>query len=191
MIGIERITALVLAGGLGTRMGSVDKGLQPFRGEPLVGHVLRRIGPQASTVLINANRHRERYAAFGHAVVADVVADHPGPLAGVQAGLLACPTEFLAVVPCDAPFVPTDLVPRLSTALGDGIDLVVAATASGVHPVFCLMRRDVVTHVEAFLASGGRAVHRWIEGLPHRAVSFDDEHAFFNVNTIEQLQDDR
>lgn len=187
MIAVERITGLVLAGGRGTRMGSVDKGLQVFRGEPLVAHVLRRIEPQAGTILISANRHRERYEALGHVVVADVADGHAGPLAGLHAGLTACRTDFLFVVPCDAPLVPHDLVSRLVEAFDDEIALVVARTDNHLHPVFSLMRRTVLPDLAAYLASGNRAVRRWIERLPHREVSFDDERAFVNLNTLEEL----
>jgi len=188
MIPVERITALVLAGGRGSRMGSVDKGLQAFDGEPLIAHVLRRIAQQVGTVAISANRNRERYAAYGHPVIADLDAQFAGPLAGVHAGLLACRTEFLCTVPCDAPFVPHDLVSRLGGAIDDGVALAVAKTGTQLHPVFCLMRRTVVDDLAAWLAADGRAVHRWIERLPHRAVSFDDEHAFVNLNTLDELR---
>jgi molybdopterin-guanine dinucleotide biosynthesis protein A len=188
MIAIGRITGLVLAGGRGTRMGSVDKGLQPLDGEPLVAHVLRRFVPQVGTIAISANRNVVQYAAYGHAVVADVVEDFAGPLAGLHAGLVACGTEFLCAVPCDAPFLPHDLVANLSGAMQDDVDAVVAEAGARRHPVFCLMRRTVVDDLAAWLASGGRAVHRWIERLPHRAVSFDDEQAFVNLNTLDELR---
>ena len=188
MIPVERITALVLAGGRGSRMGSVDKGLQPFDGEPLVARVLRGMAPQVGTILISANRNRARYEATGHAVVADLIGDGAGPLAGLHAGLAACTTEFLVAVPCDAPFVPPDLVARLAAAVDDDIDLAVVRTGAHLHPVFCLMRRSLVDDLAAYLAADGRAVHRWIERVRHRAVSFDDEQAFLNLNTLVELR---
>ncbi len=187
-IAIERITALVLAGGRGSRMGSVDKGLQPFDGRPLIASVIDRIDPQVGTVLINANRHLACYAGFGRPVIADRVAGQPGPLAGLHAGLAACETDYLVAVPCDAPFLPLDLVALLSASLDDGVDVAVAQTAARLHPVFCLMRRSVVDDLAAYLAADGRAVHRWIERLRYRAVSFDDERAFVNLNTIAELR---
>ena len=188
MIAVERITGLVLAGGRGTRMGSVDKGLQPFDGEPLIAQVLRRLAPQVGTIVISANRHHAEYAAYGHRVVEDLVAEFAGPLAGLHAGLAACRTEFLCSVPCDAPFVPLDLVARLSAAMEDDVVAVVAEVGAQRHPVFCLMRTTVVDDLATWLATGGRAVHRWIERLPHRAVSFDDERAFVNLNTLDELR---
>ena len=138
--------------------------------------------------MICANRNHAQYAAYGHPVVADVVAEDTGPLAGLHAGLTACRTEFLCSVPCDAPFVALDLVARLSAAMDDGVAAVVAEAGGQRHPVFCLMRTTVVDDLAPWLASGGRAVHRWIERLPHRAVSFDDEQAFVNLNTLEELR---
>ena len=189
-IAVERITGLVLAGGRGSRMGAVDKGLEVFRGEPLVAHVLERMRPQVGRLIISANRHRGRYAAFGHPVVADAIADDIGPLAGLHAGLTACNTDFLVAVPCDAPFLPQHLVARLTQPFADPLTVVsMAATADGAHPVCCLMRRDVVDALAAFIAGGGRSVGAWIATLDGRAVSFDDERSFRNLNTRDELRD--
>lgn len=189
MIDVERITGLVLAGGRGSRMGSVDKGLQAFRGEPLVAHALGRLAPQVGRMLISANRHHARYAAFGHRVVADLVAD-AGPLAGLHAGLSACDTDFLVAVPCDVPLLPLDLVERLGSAFdGPDVQLASALTAAGGHPVFCLMRTTVVDRLVAYLGRHGRSVHAWIAEMEGRAVSFDDESAFRNLNTFDELHD--
>ena len=186
---IDRVTAVILTGGRGSRMGSVDKGLQPFRGEALVAHGLRRMRPQVGPIVINANRNADRYRSFGHPVVPDPMAGHPGPLAGILAGLEACTTEFLVAVPCDAPFVPTDLVARLSEAfVDDAIDVAMARTAVQAHPVFCLMRRTVRSGVVAALERGERRVRGWIEAQRGRAVSFDDEAAFSNLNTLDELR---
>ena len=169
-------------------MGGQDKGLQPFRGEPLVAHVLRCLAPQVGTLLISANRHHALYASFGHPVVVDGSPDQSGPLAGVLAGLVACRSDLLAVVPCDVPFAPADLVRRLATELESAdVDVAVPRTASGLQPAFCLMRRTVRDDLAGFLDAGGRAMHRWIERLNHRAVSFDDEQAFVNLNTLDEL----
>jgi molybdopterin-guanine dinucleotide biosynthesis protein A len=116
----ERITGLILAGGRGTRMGSVDKGLQLLGGRPLFERTLDRLEPQVGPILISANRHRDRYAASGHRVVEDRVDDHAGPLAGLQAGLAACETAFLAAVPCDAPFFRTIVGSDLDAFLDAG-----------------------------------------------------------------------
>src|SRR6478735_5870112 len=110
------ITGLVLAGGQGSRMGGVDKGLQPFRGRPMVAHVIERLAPQVHSILVNANRNPEAYAEFGHRVVSDEIEGFAGPLAGFERGLAHATTPFLVTVPCDSPFLPTDLVERLRAA---------------------------------------------------------------------------
>ena len=186
----SRVTGLVLAGGRGTRMGSRDKGLQAFAGEPLVAHAIRRLGAQVGPLVVSA-RSLERYAAFGWPVVADLTADQAGPLAGIQAGLAVCETAYLVVVPCDAPFFPLDLVERLAAALDDArddpLDAVFAKTVARTHPVFCLMRRPVAAALDRHLAAGGRSVTGWLHTLRVAAVSFADEAAFRNLNTLEDL----
>jgi len=182
------VTGVVLAGGLGRRMGGVDKGLQDLRGRPMVQWVLERFAPQVGEIVINANQNRERYAAFGHKVVADDIAGFAGPLAGLHAGLKAASHELVATVPCDSPFLPLDLVPRLQESLNDN-DLAVAKTGEQPHPVFLLTRRGIVENLESFLASGGRKIDAWYASLRVIEVSFDDQaDAFRNINTIEELK---
>jgi len=110
---LARVTGLVLAGGMGRRMDSRDKGLVPFRGKPMVAHVIERLAPQVGSVLINANRNSEQYEAFGYPVISDEVGGFAGPLAGLHAGMRACTTELIVTAPCDSPFLPLDLVARL------------------------------------------------------------------------------
>lgn len=197
-IDARQITGVVLAGGTGSRMGSVDKGLQSFHGEPLVAHVVRRLGPQVGTLIVSANRNADRYAAFGASVVADVTDERAGPLAGLQAALRSCRTGYLVCVPCDAPFLPTTLVETLASAFVDSavgpagsnaVDLTFAETDVRSHPVFCLMRTTIAPSLDVYLASGERAVHGWLATLRARAVSFADETAFRNLNTLDDLRD--
>ncbi|MCQ9377644.1 molybdenum cofactor guanylyltransferase MobA [Methyloversatilis sp. XJ19-49] len=185
----EAITGLVLAGGLGRRMGGIDKGLQAFRGEPMVAHVIRRFAPQVDALIVNANQNIERYAAFGHPVVPDVITGYAGPLAGLHAGLNACRTPLLVTSPCDSPFLPLDLVARLRDALErEGADLAVARTGERSHPVFSLVRRHVLPGLTDFLDGGGRKVDLWYSALKVVEVSFDDQpDAFANINTLNEL----
>ena len=170
-------------------MGGVDKGLQLFDGRPLAAHAIDRLRPQVSTIVVSANRGLDAYTAFGWPVVTDRIASDAGPLAGLHAGLVACGTAYLAVVPCDAPRFPHDLVERLTTAFTDGdIDIAVARTGARAHPVFCLMRTSVAADLAAFVDSGGRRVATWLEGRRTREVSFDDEGAFDNLNTFDELR---
>jgi molybdopterin-guanine dinucleotide biosynthesis protein A len=182
------ITGVVLAGGKGTRMGSVDKGLQPLRGRPMVEWVLARFMPQVNEIIINANQNVPVYAKYEHRVVSDQIGGFAGPLAGLHAGLNAAKYPLVVTVPCDSPFLPSDLVSRLSSQLGNR-DLAVAKTGDQAHPVFALMKRDVRQSLEAFLASGGRKIDTWYAALKVVEVSFDDEaDAFRNINTLDELR---
>jgi molybdopterin molybdotransferase len=155
----SKVTGLILAGGRGTRMGRVDKGLQPFQGSTLAVHVLRRLAPQVATVVVNANRNLPQYQALEGvaAVLPDAMGGYEGPLAGLQTGLQHCATELLLTVPCDSPFLPADLTERLHGAMqADDADMAVAVTMerdeqdpAGAlyrqpHPVFSLLKADVL-----------------------------------------------
>ncbi len=183
------VTGLVLAGGQGSRMGGVDKGLAPFRGKPMVAHAIERLAPQVDEILVNANRNPEAYARFGHRVIADEIPGFAGPLAGFERGLAHARGQLVATVPCDSPFLPADLVARLRAALeGAGAQLAVARTGDQPHPVFCLMRREVHASLAAFLASGQRKIDKWYASLSVAEVAFDDEaDAFANINTRDEL----
>jgi len=186
----EGITGVVLAGGLGRRMGGVDKGLTAFRGRTMVEWVLERLGPQVDELIVNANRNGERYATFGYPVFGDEIDGFAGPLAGLHAALSRASHPLVATAPCDSPFLPTDLVVRLHAALAAaGAELAVARTFDQPHPVFCLCRRDVLPHLEAFLVAGGRKVDLWYATLKIVEVRFDDvEEAFRNINTPDELR---
>jgi molybdopterin-guanine dinucleotide biosynthesis protein A len=196
MPGLPRadITGLVLAGGRGSRMGGVDKGLQLLAGRPLAQHALERLRAQVGPLLVSANRNAESYAALGAPVVADSLPDQPGPLAGMLAALQRCRTPYLAVVPCDAPDFPADLVARLAGALAlHDAEIAMAATLApggGVQfqPVFCLLQATLRDSLAAYLAGGQRRVDRWT--AQHRCVQvlFDDAQAFVNANTALELQ---
>jgi molybdenum cofactor guanylyltransferase len=183
------VTGIVLAGGMGRRMGGVDKGLVPLDGRPMVEHVLARLLPQVGTLLINANQNMERYAAFGHAVCPDSIGGFAGPLAGLHAGLAQATTPCVVTVPCDSPFLPLDLVVRLAVGMArEGAQIAVAKTFAQPHPVFALVRRDVLPHLAAFLSAGGRKIDAWYATLAVVEVAFDDEaEAFRNINTAEEL----
>jgi molybdenum cofactor guanylyltransferase len=184
------ITGLILCGGRGSRMGGVDKGLQVLRGKAMVEWVLARLAPQVDEVLINANQNRGRYADFGCKVVPDDIAGFAGPLAGLQAGLKNASHPLVVTSPCDSPFLPEDLVHRLHQALErERADLAVAKTGSQPHPVFSLVRRDVLPGLTRFLESGGRKIDAWYASLKTVEVDFGDEaEAFSNINTREELQ---
>lgn len=183
------VTGIVLAGGMGRRMGGVDKGLVLLDGRPMVEHVLARLSAQVGTVIINANQNIERYAAFGCAVCPDAIGGFAGPLAGLHAGLTQAATSHVVTVPCDSPFLPLDLVARLAAGMaGAAAQIAVAKTFAQPHPVFALVSRDVLAHLTAFLTAGGRKIDAWYATLAVVEVAFDDEaDAFRNINTAEEL----
>jgi molybdenum cofactor guanylyltransferase len=186
----DHITAVILAGGLGSRMGGADKGLQQFRHAPLALHALLRIQPQVGEVLLNANRNIGVYEGFGIPVICDQIPDYAGPLAGMHAALSTSSLPFVVTVPCDVPLFPENLVERLSQPFEKNPDLMltVVQTSSGDQPVFCLIRIEALTSLEEFMKQGKRKIDAWYAQIPHAKVYFEDEKAFHNVNTVEELK---
>ncbi len=202
MIDTQEITGLILAGGRGSRMGGVDKGLQNLNGMPMALHTLLRLQLQVGQVIINANRNLAAYESFGVPVWPDGLADYAGPLAGFLTGLERCETPFLVTVPCDTPRFPLDLVPRLAEALerDDAEIAMAAAPESGQdgqsqvrpQPVFCLLRVTLLESLVDFTHKGGRKIDAWTAGHKTVVVPFDlpcdDPLAFSNANTLAELQ---
>ena len=170
-------------------MGGVDKGLKPLRGKPMVAWAIERFAPQVDELLVNANQNLGAYAAFGHRVIPDEIGGYAGPLAGLHRGLSEARHDLVATVPCDSPFLPSDLVARLKAALdAHDADLAVARTGDQPHPVFCLCRKALLPNLSAFLESGGRKIDAWYAALKVVEVRFDDEaEAFSNINTEAEL----
>ncbi|MFN4362074.1 MAG: molybdenum cofactor guanylyltransferase MobA [Hylemonella sp.] len=202
MIDPQDITGLILAGGRGSRMGGVDKGLQNFNGMPLALHTLMRLQLQVGSVMINANRNLSAYESFGAEVWPDVLADYAGPLAGFLTGLERCETPYMVTVPCDTPRFPLDLVARLAAALErDDAEIAMAAgpetdaqgqTQVRTQPVFCLLRIELLESLVKFTQGGGRKIDAWT--AQHRTVVVpfdlpgDDPLAFANANTLAELK---
>jgi molybdopterin-guanine dinucleotide biosynthesis protein A len=189
----EQITGLILAGGRGSRMGGVDKGLQNHQGLSLALHALLRLGPQVGNVMINANRNLGAYEAMGVPVWPDAMPDYPGPLAGLLTGLERCETPFLVSVPCDTPNFPQDLVARLGEALvsADAEIAMAAAIEDGTlrtQPVFCLLKCELLESLVRYMQGGQRKIDRWTAMHRCVVVEFDDAAAFFNANTPGELQ---
>ena len=195
------ITGLSLAGGRGTRMGGIDKGLQNFRGLPLALQALMRLQLQSlppQEVLINANRNLSAYESLGVQVWPDSLSDYAGPLAGFLTGLERCETPLLLTVPCDTPLFPLDLAERLHQALlAQDADLAMAAApeADGTvrpQPVFCLLKVDLLESLVAFTQAGGRKIDAWTAQHRCALVPFDlpgdSPQAFANANTLQELQ---
>jgi molybdopterin-guanine dinucleotide biosynthesis protein A len=185
MAGADSVSIVILAGGLGSRMGG-DKAMRDLRGQPLIKWVIDALLPQADEILISANGNQAALAKFGFPVVPDVLPDYAGPLAGLQAGLRHARGALVASVPCDTPNLPDDLIARLYGALGDA-EGVVAVAAGKRQPAIALYRKDVLPRLEAFLASGLRKVSGWLDTLQIHEVVFEDARAFLNVNSLAEL----
>jgi len=201
MINAPDITGIVLAGGRGSRMGGVDKGLQNFNGTPLALHMLLRLqmqqGGLLSEQMINANRNLAAYEAFGVPVWPDTLTDYAGPLAGFMTGLERCESPYLLTVPCDTPLFPLDLAERLAQAFDDDsteIAMAAALEEDGQlrpQPVFCLLRRELLESLVEFTQAGGRKIDQWT--ARHRTVIVpfdqpgDEPRAFYNTNTLAEL----
>ena len=206
MLDLSAVTAMILAGGRGSRMGGVDKGLQNFNGTPLALHTLMRLNIQSGGplggVMINANRNLAAYESFSAPVWPDVVGEFAGPLAGMLTGLERCETPLLMTVPCDTPLFPLDMVERLLAAMNrDNADIAMVAApetgADGIaslrpQPVFSLMKIELMESLAAFIDKGGRKIDAWTALHPMVLVPFDlpgdDARAFFNANTLAELQ---
>jgi molybdopterin-guanine dinucleotide biosynthesis protein A len=196
------ITGLILAGGRGSRMGGVDKGLQNFRGQSLAQQTLVRLQQQSlppQDILINANRNLAAYQSLGVPVWPDSLDGFAGPLAGFLTGLEHCQTPLLLTVPCDSPLFPLDLVQRLVQAMADqDADLAMAAApeADGTvrpQPVFCLLKTELLESLIKFTQGGGRKIDAWTGQHRCAIVPFDrsgdSAHAFANANTLAELQE--
>ncbi|PMR71832.1 molybdenum cofactor guanylyltransferase MobA [Billgrantia endophytica] len=180
---LNDVTGLILAGGQGRRMGGRDKGLEPFNGRPLVAHVRDRLSGRVATLLVNANRHLDRYQDLGDRVITDIEGDFQGPLMGIYSGLSAATTPWVLVVPCDTPTLPDDLVSRLVEGIG-GADIAVADDGERLHPVVALVRTSLVEDLHAALVSGERKIDRWYARHAWCRVDFGDcPQAFTNLNT--------
>ena len=207
-IAAKDVCAVVLAGGMGSRMGGVDKGLQTLRGKALAHHAIDRLNHQTAgspdLIAINANRNAPTYEAWGFSVWQDTLEGFAGPLAGFATALAHCAdTEipYLLTVPCDSPVFPLDLLERLSHALiSNNADIAIASapetnkhgeTQLRTQPVFCLMRTALAPSLNHFLSQGGRKVDAWTSQHHTVEVTFnlphDDPQAFFNANTLGQL----
>jgi molybdopterin-guanine dinucleotide biosynthesis protein A len=199
-MGREPHAAVVLAGGLGRRMGGGDKPLRSLGGKPMLARVIERLAPQVERVVINANGDPARFAAYGLPIVADTIAGFAGPLAGILAGMRWAQenlpeARFIASAASDTPFFPTDLVARLSEGCGsDERTIALAASSNGTHPVFGLWPVALADDLEKFLEGGeGGKILTFADRHVRLNVPFDDlilpdgtaVDPFFNVNTPE------
>ncbi len=182
------ITTVILAGGLGTRIGGA-KGLQSLHGRALIDWVLDSISSQSEEVLINANGVHDDYSCFGYPVIADQTPNWIGPLAGLQSALRLARHDWVASVPCDTPFLPVNLIARLYKAVSaiTTVEAAVAVVAGKRQPTIALYHKNVLPKLDVYLNSGGRKVNSWLETLHLSEVALDDAIAFTNINTLDDL----
>ncbi len=181
------ITAVILAGGKARRMNGQDKGLITLHGRPMVDYIIHALQPQVGSILVNANRNTEQYAAFGLPVIADMLGDYFGPLVGMASGMDATATSFIVTAPCDSPIIPDNLVEILYRALQENrADISVAHDGERMQPVFALLRRSLLTSLLDYLNEGGRKIDTWFGQQPLALADFSDSpDTFLNLNTPE------
>lgn len=181
------VTTVILAGGLGTRMGG-DKGLRVLHDRALISWLLEVVSRDSKEVLINADGMQPAYARFGCRVIADLVPDWPGPLAGLHAALNCALTDYVMTVPCDTPFLPQDLLARLYDAQhSNATEAAVAVVGGRRQPTIALYNKNVLLKLLAYLGSGRRKVNDWLDTLQLSEVVFDNVAAFENINSLEDL----
>lgn len=183
----NKVTAVILAGGMARRMGGQDKGLIELNGRPMIEYVIDALKPQVDSIVINANRNLEQYRRYGYPVVEDITGDYFGPLVGMASGLQACSSDRILTVPCDSPFVPPVLADKLNAALLEqGADLSVANDSERMQPVFAMLRRHLLPSLLAYLDDGGRKIDTWYAEHQMALADFSDwPDAFININTPE------
>ena len=193
---MTEIPGVVLAGGLARRMGGGDKPMRMIAGKTILDRAIVRLAPQCSELIINANGDPERFAGFGLPVIADDVADYPGPLAGILAALDWAAANrpdarWILSAPGDCPFLPRDLVSRLEAArAAQDAELAVAASGSQTHPVVGLwsirLRHELR---QALVVEGVRKIDRWTARYRLVTVTWPTEplDPFFNANAVEDI----
>lgn len=187
------VTAVILAGGLGRRMSAdgagVDKGLVSFMGRPLVSHVIERLQTQVTAILLNTDPESPSWKRFGLPLLGDHIAGRPGPLAGIHAAMLASRTPWILAVPCDTPRLPSDLLARLTrTQLETGAKCVSVNCCGRSHPATALLHTSLQESVRVYLERGGRRIESWYGEIDWAQTEFEDEHAFVNLNTPDELR---
>ena len=182
------ITGVILAGGQGSRMGGLDKGLLVLQGRPLVEHLLDALQPQVDAILISANRNQARYQQYQHPVISDELSGYQGPLAGFAAAMQHATTPYVLIVPCDAPVIAPDTTARLWQALQrESAELAVAHDGERLQPVHALIPVSLLPSLQAFLANGDRKIDLWYAQHRVAMVDFSDYRTMFrNINTPAQ-----
>ncbi|QEW34202.1 molybdenum cofactor guanylyltransferase MobA [Erwinia billingiae] len=184
---VEDVSGVILAGGRGARMQGEDKGLVMLNGKPLYQHVLATLQPQVAQVCISANRHHQRYQESGCEVFADTLTGFAGPLAGMLAALQRISTNWAVFASCDTPFLPRNLVSQLWQGKNAEAKAAWVRCAERDHPTLALVHRSLAPQLEEYLQRGDRKLMVFLTEVGGSAVNFDNQQAFINLNTPEDL----
>lgn len=189
-ISMNDVTGVVLAGGQARRMEGQDKGLVLLNNKPMIEYVIEALRPQVGHLLINANRNHNKYSEYGFEIVSDELSGYHGPLAGMASALNIIQTPYMLTAPCDSPFIPDDLAQRLITALEtENADISVAHSGERMQPVFCLMKKQLLSSMNDFLNQGERKIDKWFKQHTLAIADFSDiPKTFDNLNTIEDIK---
>jgi molybdopterin-guanine dinucleotide biosynthesis protein A len=180
----RQVSCIILAGGEGKRLGGVDKGLVTYKSTPLIEHVLASIKPQVDEIIISANRNIDTYEKYGHKVISDNSDVYRGPLAGIAATLPYCTNKWVLVVPCDMPFLPDNIVEKLSAETDKGISI--AALNEKLQLVF-LMHKELQASIQQSLDNNQLRLLQWVKSHQPAIISFTDYGAFRNFNNRDDL----
>lgn len=183
----SNLTAVILAGGQGRRMGGKDKGLLDFDGRLLIEILIEILQKQLPNIAINANRNQSRYESYGYPVIADKLEDFQGPLAGFASAMSALETDYILTLPCDSPQLADDFVERFIQAQdASGASICVAHDGERLQPVYALLDTGLLNSLVLFLRNGERKIDRWYAQYDFAQVDFSDRRTMFqNINTPE------
>jgi len=186
-----KVTGVILAGGLARRMNNQDKGLINYKGRPMVSYAIAALTSVVDQLLINANRNREEYQAFGLSVIADQTDSFDGPLAGVLTAMIYTDADILVIMPCDSPLIKAEHLQKLLAKRAENnADVAVAFDGERLHPVFLAIKTSLETNLQDYLASGQRKIDRWLEQQKMTKVDFSKEPGIFaNINTQTELSE--
>ena len=186
----EDITAVILAGGQGRRMGGQDKGLLEFDGRLMIEILIEQLQNQQLDILINANRNQATYRSYGYPVIGDDLKDYQGPLAGFASAMATVKTSYILTLPCDSPKLAGNFVDRfIETFNHEKSPVCVAHDGERLQPVYALIETGLLDNLKQFLDSGDRKIDRWYALHHYAQVDFSNEAAMFqNINTPEDQQ---
>ncbi len=186
----NKVTGVILAGGLARRMNKQDKGLINYNNRPMVSYAVEAMSQVADPVLINANRNQPAYMQFGCRVIADQTDTFDGPLAGVLSAMSHANTDNLIVMPCDSPLIKAEHLKKLLLSLQkNNMEIAVAFDGQRMHPVFLALKTSLENSLKQYLQQGNRKIDLWLQ--QHKLIHVDfSQHAevFLNINTLSELE---